>query len=148
MAKRSPIPFSAGLALLVGLGLCAQVTPVLAEVCDKVIGEWWMKQHGAFHHELLSPSFLIVLLPVAAAFILGSSLGSRFFALVLVALSGLVALNELTDPIALSAIHEGCLKSGWRSYRMTALVTAAAAILIVVFRFIRYSTRVKSVSNG
>lgn len=148
MAKRSSIPFSAGLTLLVGLSLCAQVSPALAEVCDKVIGGWWMKQHGAFHHELLSPSFLIVLFPVAAAFIVGRSFGSRIFALILLALSGLVALNELTDPIALSAIQEGCLKSDWRSYRMTALVTAAAAISIVAFRFVRYSARVKSVSNG
>lgn len=148
MAKCSPIPFSAGLALLVGLWLCAQTTPVLAEVCDKVVGEWWVIQHGAVYHEWLAPSFLIVLLPVTAAFIVGSSFGSWIFALVLVALAGLIALSELTDPIALSAIQEGCLKSGWRSYRVTALGTAAATISIVTFRFVRYSARVKSVSNG
>jgi hypothetical protein len=129
-------------------GLVFPISTASAEVCDKVIGGWWDSSHGSFDHEWLHPSPLVVLLPVAAAFTVGSSFGSRIFALVLIALSGLLALNDLTDPIALSAIREGCLKPDWRSYRMASLVTAAAAISIVVFRFIRYSVRVKSAANG
>ncbi|MFC5421716.1 MAG: hypothetical protein DI537_39290 [Stutzerimonas stutzeri] len=109
MAKRVPIPFSAGSVLLVGLWLVAQITPVLAEVCDKVVGEGWTPDQGPAGFSLQAKLFWFAGLGVIAILAKRSWLSGVLCCL---AMLGLVLLwfEDPGEPIWQAAMREGCVR--------------------------------------
>lgn len=109
MAERIPTPFSAGLALLVALSLCAQVTPVLAEVCDKIAGEGWTPDQGPVGLSLQARLFWFVGLVAVAALAKRVWLSGILCFLAMLSLA-LLWLEAPEEPIWQAAMREGCVR--------------------------------------
>jgi hypothetical protein len=128
------------------------LSPAVAEVCDKVVGENWRPGHGAawtigptLLWSLVPPLAGIILLAVPAVLILGifggdrflnaaakikwlGYLGAAFFAVV-GCLDLSASILPITDDILLAAVQEGCLALRTEPYALGLGATVLLALL-------------------
>jgi hypothetical protein len=148
MDKRSPIPFSAGLTLLVGLWLCAQAAPAFAEVCDKFVGEGWTTDQGpaglSFQTKLLLFAGLLVLAILAKRSWLSGTL------CILATLSlGALWFETPEEPIWQAAIREGCVRpTTWADIVLQSVAAASFAALMLLQERFGLAPRNKAGANG
>ena len=96
---------------MTAVALFATCIPASAEVCDKVVGESWSREHGVAW--LLNPtteqvrSYLISVVMIAVALAMKKPLISYIVA-GLIALLAIFAMDNFSDGVFIAAVNEGC----------------------------------------
>ncbi|WP_129160394.1 hypothetical protein [Bosea sp. Tri-44] len=133
MAKHTPIPFSAGLALFAGLWLCAQVTPAFAEVCDKIVGEGWTPDQGPAGLSLQAKLFWFAGLAAIAILAKRSWLSGILCVLAMLSLV-LLWFETPGEPIWQAAMREGCVRPTTLADVILHSVAAATFAALALFQ--------------